>query len=286
MSYMQNLTSDEITSDVLVFLEMSIKVGSFVFEQLQKAQANNNQMEVAKILEKYTETIPFSFKGDETDLHYFWSNSELNYNVIDNITDENLKENVKKIFSEFVKDNFLSFENGIFTLTEKGKEHLFKPNFAKEVVKENVEFKQDIANKIKQEFAKSENGVINYDDNLVSNENEIVKESQKNLYAFVDEKEYQVLQQQNIPHTLVKNEEIQLQGLKTILVKEKDFNVFCSSINRSYKEHLQFSKNVTGEILKGNDLKNILAELGKKSLDIATLVKNITLKTVKTITKQ
>ncbi len=73
----------------------------------------------------------FVFTGQSTDLMYFANSETMPLSMIENITDETLKHAVSDEFGKAVLSNKLTFdkEKGTFTITEKGKEFISRPEF-------------------------------------------------------------------------------------------------------------------------------------------------------------
>lgn len=81
----------------------------------------------------------FSFTGQSTDLEYFRNNSQMHISEIERIPDERVKNAVKDEFRKAELDGKIKFDekNGTFSLTEKGKKFIDKPEF-KTAYAENV----------------------------------------------------------------------------------------------------------------------------------------------------
>lgn len=78
----------------------------------------------------------YHFTGQHTDIAFVDANGTLDTNTINQIKDDNLRQNVMQSYSDAVNDGYLTYDNGNFRLTEKGREHInsepFKEQFEKD----------------------------------------------------------------------------------------------------------------------------------------------------------
>lgn len=81
-------------------------------------------------------TQEYHFTGQHTDIAFVDANGTLDTNTINQIKDDNLRQNVMQSYSDAVNDGYLTYDNGNFRLTEKGREHInsepFKEQFEKD----------------------------------------------------------------------------------------------------------------------------------------------------------
>lgn len=266
--YLNKLTENEI-SDVFTMLEMSIKCGSFICNQIKNQKLINGQAEISKMLNNYTALTPFFWKGEETDLSYFWNNKELSLKEIYSISDEKLSHKVQKILQQALDNNFLKVINDdIFILTEKGAEYIYSEKFIENTLKSDININNEIKKGVQGYYGTNKQattGVINFEDNLVSNTNEINYEINKNqtYYQFLDNKEYEIIKKSELPHSLSKNNNVQMTGFKTILVTEKEMENVCKALNKDFNSEFNFSKKVTNELMTGKELQNIFKSFNK-----------------------
>lgn len=91
---------------------------------------NRNVDETQNIAQEY------HFTGQHTDIAFVDANGTLDTNTINQIKDENLRQNVMQSYSDAVDDGYLAYDDGKFRLTEKGREHInsepFKEQFEKD----------------------------------------------------------------------------------------------------------------------------------------------------------
>lgn len=83
----------------------------------------------------------YSFSGQHTDIAFVSENGSINANVIEQIQDDQLRENVTKTYSDAVQDGFLNYDDKTknFTLTEKGNEHINSEDFIRQFEKDQLE---------------------------------------------------------------------------------------------------------------------------------------------------
>lgn len=263
--YLDRLTEQEV-ADVFVLVELGMKCGTFIYSQLQNKELIQGQQDVSALLKNYTSINPFMFKGEETDLSYFWDSKKLDIKELENITDVKLKKNVKDVLENAFNNKYLKIvDNDTFVLTEKGGEYIYSSDFASKVVKSNDNINNQILNGMKGYYGTRDNSKINFNDNLISNENEIQYEHNKNqtYYQFLSEKEYEIVKKSEIPHSLSKNNNVQIKGLKTILVNEEELKQTCKVLNKNFKDEFNFSKNVTNDLMKGANLNDVLKSFNK-----------------------
>lgn len=81
-----------------------------------------------------------NFTGQHTDIAYVSESGSLNAAEIENIPDEKLRSSVMKSYSEAVKDGYLDFDNQnrVFTLTDKGKQHINSESFMRQFEKDQA----------------------------------------------------------------------------------------------------------------------------------------------------
>lgn len=81
-------------------------------------------------------TQEYHFTGQHTDIAFVDANGTLDTNTINQIKDDNLRQNVMQSYSDAVDDGYLVYDDGKFRLTEKGREHInsepFKEQFEKD----------------------------------------------------------------------------------------------------------------------------------------------------------
>ncbi len=119
-------------------------IGQDIFkliEQLNRLNGNTATSPVPTATEFNAAAVnnDFVFTGQSTDLRYFANSETMPLSMIENITDETLKHAVSDEFGKAVLSNKLTFdkEKGTFTITEKGKEFISRPEF-KRAAAENL----------------------------------------------------------------------------------------------------------------------------------------------------
>lgn len=126
-------------NDLYDEMEKTIKnMGQDVFkliEQLNRLSDNTTTPPIPTATEFNAAAVnnDFVFTGQSTDLRYFANSDTMPISMIECIADERLKYAVNDEFSKAVLDNKLTVdkEKGTFTITEKGREFINRPEFKK-----------------------------------------------------------------------------------------------------------------------------------------------------------
>lgn len=91
------------------------------------------------LIEQLNRLNEHTFTGQSTDLNYFTQNNTMPISMIENIPDEPLKYAVKDEFNKAALSGKIEIDNqnGIISITEKGKEFISRPEF-KRAAAENL----------------------------------------------------------------------------------------------------------------------------------------------------
>lgn len=81
-----------------------------------------------------------TFSGQHTDIAFVDcnKNSTLDQSVINNIQDEQLRQNVQQSYNEAVVDGYLRYENNAYSLTDKGRAHINTQSFIEQFEKDQL----------------------------------------------------------------------------------------------------------------------------------------------------
>lgn len=147
---LQQLGNDELAA-LGAILETAVRTGTAVLQvthsiiksQSAKRETLNRatrQQQLANALAEYCSKMPFNFKGNETDLSYFWRKSALPVSEI-NALDDTCGKAVRHSFSEMAAGGLVRFNDGktALVLTDKGKEYVSDPKFAQRVFRADLE---------------------------------------------------------------------------------------------------------------------------------------------------
>lgn len=88
---------------------------------------------VISLVENINRMKDFVFTGQSTDLRYFENQNKMPISMIENISDENLKNAVKSEFNKAALGGKLEInkQNGVISITPKGKDFINLPEFKK-----------------------------------------------------------------------------------------------------------------------------------------------------------
>jgi len=139
--------TDEELGKVAKIYEDGTRIGVGVIKMLY-ANKTDNIGQVSELLQGYGEVIPFTFKGDYTDLSYFWSADAMPLSKIGDITDTTLQDSVIEHFIDFQKRGFVKIDGRAYTITKSGRESILEPSFVKNVMKRDLEFNAKISSGI------------------------------------------------------------------------------------------------------------------------------------------
>ncbi len=119
---------NELYNEMLNTVKTTGKTAISLIEQLNKLN------EDAKTPDLLTTTnADFVFTGQSTDLRYFENCNDMPISLIENISDENLKNAVKNEFNKAVLSGKIEINNqsGLISITSKGREFINLPEFKK-----------------------------------------------------------------------------------------------------------------------------------------------------------
>ncbi len=108
----------------------------------------------------------FFYVGDDTDLSVFWAKTDRNTNVqlprstVDSIPDEGLKRRVLSTLASARLDEKVSFEGGVYSLTDKGRREIYRPDFIRRRLKTECRILGISAEALSQERSIIENDRI------------------------------------------------------------------------------------------------------------------------------
>lgn len=82
----------------------------------------------------------FNFTGQHTDIAAVSETGSLQANVIENLSNEELRKNVINTYADAVKDGYLEYDNATrtFTLTDKGQAHINTEEFIRQFEKDQL----------------------------------------------------------------------------------------------------------------------------------------------------
>ena len=104
--YLDHITDDEL-ADVGALLENGVRLGLEVMRLVQKYRTDKTGgEELLEVMEAYRKETPFFFKGDITDLSYFWQGKALDLKSLEKLPEE-LKESVVRNFELLEKQGYL-----------------------------------------------------------------------------------------------------------------------------------------------------------------------------------
>lgn len=180
---LDRLTENE-TSQLFLIAEKSA-VGAFrlykFIKTRQREQDAKFQKELRELTKKANESL-FLFRGNVYDLSYFWDKQKLPLANIEKIPNETLKTAVKKNINELTEQGFISLlkEENALILTPKGEELINNPTFISNTALDRM----NVGEKIKVSVSEKKNAVpntpeINFNDGVVNNTSEIVRENLK-----------------------------------------------------------------------------------------------------------
>lgn len=133
-----------------------------------------------------TATHSYNFSGQHTDIAYASVDGGLNVNVINSIEDNELRNNVMKIYSEALNDGYLSFDekNKIFNLTEKGQQHVNSVAFMQQFEKDQKRSLAEKSAKVTLKGNKSDLNIFRYTDELNLNKIICSPQDYKNIAEY------------------------------------------------------------------------------------------------------
>ena len=107
---------------------------------LQIFREISSLLNMFKARRNQTSNSDINFTGQHTDIALVAEKGSINASEIANISDEQLRNNVDKSFSEAVQDGYLDFDTktGDFTLTQKGMEHINSEAFMRQFEKDQL----------------------------------------------------------------------------------------------------------------------------------------------------
>ena len=86
--YLDHITDDEL-ADVGALLENGVRLGLEVMRLVQKFRTDKTGgEELLEVMEAYRKETPFFFKGDITDLSYFWQGKALDLKSLEKLPEE------------------------------------------------------------------------------------------------------------------------------------------------------------------------------------------------------
>ena len=148
--YLDHITDDEL-ADVGALLENGVRLGLEVMRLVQKYRTDKTGgEELLEVMEAYRKETPFFFKGDITDLSYFWQGKALDLKSLEKLPEE-LKESVVRNFELLEKQGLIKVEAGKATLTEAGEKLVYSTNFVMETIKADMDYKKKIEDGITAE---------------------------------------------------------------------------------------------------------------------------------------
>ena len=108
---------------------------------LQIFREINSLLNMFKARKSQTAVSDINFTGQHTDIALVAENGKLNAEEIEKITDNQLRENVQKSFSEAVQNGYLDYDAKTrdFTVTQKGLEHINSEAFMKQFEKDRLQ---------------------------------------------------------------------------------------------------------------------------------------------------
>ena len=108
---------------------------------LQIFREINSLLNMFKARKSQTAVSDINFTGQHTDIALVAENGKLNAEEIEKITDNQLRENVQKSFSEAVQNGYLDYDAKArdFTVTQKGLEHINSEAFMKQFEKDRLQ---------------------------------------------------------------------------------------------------------------------------------------------------
>lgn len=87
---------------------------------------------------KQKETSQYNFTGQHTDIAFVDQNGAININDIQRIQNEQLRNTTLRNYSDAVKDGYLNFNQGNYTLTDRGREHINSNAFLEQFRKDQL----------------------------------------------------------------------------------------------------------------------------------------------------
>lgn len=192
---LSKLTDNEM-SDVLAATEQTADTALRIYQFIKQRETRTLQQQgYLNRMFASTKDDVFVFKGNICDMSYFWKSKQLALSDIETLSPD-VKEAVKSNFNSLAQQGYvtLSADKTSIECTKKGMDLCNDNNFISKVCSDRIDVCADIKKVVKQEQAKrntetastvqnKENvpnvPTINYNDNLVSNTNEIISESAK-----------------------------------------------------------------------------------------------------------
>lgn len=141
---LEKLSPDEM-SEVSLIYESSAKLGFNVLKKVYELCQTQKDNGARQQLLQYAQENPFVFRGNNQDLSWFWSRSEL---TIDKLTQlqEPLREQVLKNFGAMQQQGLVSFDGRTLTITAEGSRYIHDTGYIAEVVKADQALNQQIQN--------------------------------------------------------------------------------------------------------------------------------------------
>lgn len=114
------------------------------------------------------DTLNYNFTGQHTDIAFVAENGSLEASEIERISDDNLRNNVMKSYSDAVQDGYLNYNdsNRLFTLTDKGREHINSDAFMEQFEKDQLNALSENKAQIKLNGNSSDLNVFRYTDSI------------------------------------------------------------------------------------------------------------------------
>lgn len=152
--YLDHITNDEL-ADVAEGFEKAITLCLEISRVLQNyKKTGDNGYELLRVIKEYREKTPFIFKGDLTDLSYFWQHGAMAMTEIQALPEE-IRSNVEKNLTVMYQEGLVVFnsETQAFMLTEKGRETIFTTQYVSEVMKSDMDTYYRIENGLESEIS-------------------------------------------------------------------------------------------------------------------------------------
>jgi len=146
-------------------------------------------------LQEYSKNTPFFFKGDHTDLAYFWRNDQLSKSHILENTDPKTQGAVLDTMKLYEQNGYLALNEQAYALTPVGENYVNSVDFISSVIKKDIQINDEIARGVEYELDAranktespkaeppskySDNPRINFDDNTLATQSEIKREAIK-----------------------------------------------------------------------------------------------------------